>query len=199
MQLPAIQRRSGTPLTNDELVDAIVEAQSMHSSDALEKKGQKKAMINLDLVETMLLDEEANDCADELKRAKDRKGTNFVTKQDVEEAARVSFGKADGEETVPVVIAPAPQRKGRKPTGCVTKEQLLSALNEDDDDEEYEDEAGASATPAAAGDPGSRAGPNGIVVGPVPKRRGRKPTGFVSKSKLKKVLQMFGDREKQED
>merc|ERR1740121_3524160 len=92
MQLPSVQRK-GTPLTNDELVDAIVEAQSLLSTDE-DKKSQKKAMINLDLVETMLLEEEAAENGNaELKRSNERKGTNFVTKQDVEEAARVSLGK----------------------------------------------------------------------------------------------------------
>jgi len=196
------EARRDAPLSSAEFVETLTSATKHQQADG------KHLLINVEVIETILLAEDEDDDEGEdarpLRRSQGRKGTGFVTKAEVESAAqRVSFTEGgDGQGgALPVVIQPAPKRKGRKPTGMVTKEQLLSALDQAGDDEDSDEESPA---PAPANDTsnltlqdrtqinaGEKLAPEQLQ--PAPKRKGRKPTGYVSKSKLRRVLDMFGD------
>eukprot|EP00933_Yihiella_yeosuensis_P065199 TRINITY_DN68905_c0_g1_i1.p1 TRINITY_DN68905_c0_g1~~TRINITY_DN68905_c0_g1_i1.p1 ORF type:complete len:218 (-),score=43.53 TRINITY_DN68905_c0_g1_i1:84-737(-) len=147
----------------------------------------KGVKINIDLIETVLLaDEEdileasrevaSHDCqATGLKRISDRKGTGFVTPNQIGKAVdhHVQFET----EAAEVKKTRASTRKG---TGFVTKEKLLLLLNEvgEDEDGEVSPEILAKAD---AKDDG--------------RKKQRKGTGFVTKKALAKVLASVDDEE----
>mmetsp|Transcript_107186 Transcript_107186/g.268700 ORF Transcript_107186/g.268700 Transcript_107186/m.268700 type:complete len:229 (+) Transcript_107186:203-889(+) len=177
-------------VSQEEFVEQLVRTSSTSQEHA------KQAMINLEHIETILMESQEPENAQPLRRASDRKGTGYITKDDLEAATqKISFREPSDGGMPP--IAPAPNRKGRKPTGMVTKEQLLEVLKAqaDDEDEEEEDGVGLSPSTAAATEANTGTKELSVEVAPVPKRKGRKPTGYVPKSKLRQVLQVFGDKD----
>jgi len=192
------------PVSNEDLVEVILKAQSGMYPDLKGGDG-RHAMINVETIEMILLADEPEEEEETkpLRRAQGRKGTGYVSKAEVESAmSSISFSDDAIEAAAGAGQPPAPNRKGRKSTGVVTKEQLLAALNEADGDEDEDDEDGEEAPQLGsksqvnleaktAANTGERL--IGDQIAPAPKRKGRKPTGFVSKSKLRKVLDMFGE------
>mmetsp|Transcript_8351 Transcript_8351/g.19668 ORF Transcript_8351/g.19668 Transcript_8351/m.19668 type:complete len:209 (+) Transcript_8351:98-724(+) len=161
-----------------------------------EGRTSNKVLINLGLVETILLEDEREDPSTILtsepdapvaRSARGRKGTGFVTKEQISAALEKSGpdGVSFSDEGIEVQEAKSESRtKSRKPTGFVTKEKLLHALanmSEDEDDEEGEKQEEKMEAPAA-------------VTQPAPVRSGkRKGTGFVSKKQLQKVINIYGE------
>jgi len=170
-------------LTNEELVNSLLDAQ---------EPGKTKAngvQINLDVIETILL---ADDTAPkEYKRASERKGTGWISKDEVTSALNaVSFqGNADSSADQKATDGRVKARKG---TGFVTKEKMMHLLDElsDEEQEQPSDQGGAKPPQPAT------TAPAPVVDAEVKARcKARKGTGFVTKSKLKKVLDAVGDPE----
>mmetsp|Transcript_116929 Transcript_116929/g.184937 ORF Transcript_116929/g.184937 Transcript_116929/m.184937 type:complete len:192 (-) Transcript_116929:19-594(-) len=163
-------------LTHAELIDEI-------SKNSV-RNAKGKVLVNLEMIETILLEEDEDTATDmdqdqlQRKRVKDRKGTGFVTKKQVEAAAgKVGFADVQAEDKKAV----NERIKGRKGTGFVTKERLLAALDSIESDEEEE--------PADIAKP---------VIAQAPVRgKGRKGTGFVTKEKLQKLISTIGDDEEE--
>mmetsp|Transcript_102912 Transcript_102912/g.300276 ORF Transcript_102912/g.300276 Transcript_102912/m.300276 type:complete len:198 (-) Transcript_102912:70-663(-) len=168
-------------VTSQELVDAMARHQSG------DRKGgeEKNVNINLDIIETILLTDDNS----KMKRAADRKSTGFVSQEQLKGAVnRVSFNDSDSKH-----LGPHNERvKDRKGTGFVTKEHLLQMLDVDSEEEE-EDENGPPAKVGAAPiQPAVVMQANSDGGG---RSKARKGTGFVTKSKLKKVLAAAGEDE----
>mmetsp|Transcript_62114 Transcript_62114/g.148138 ORF Transcript_62114/g.148138 Transcript_62114/m.148138 type:complete len:214 (+) Transcript_62114:129-770(+) len=195
---------SNKKLVSGEALLEMLEAKAseLHSADSsFQRKPSTKVLINLELVETILMEQQEEDGLEDegtdapakpAQKARGRKGTGFVTKEQVEAALSksdrnsVSFAE-EGE-----VQEQEPKQEGRsktrKPTGFVTKEKLLQALadmSDDDDDEDRGAEEKKDAPPKPVAKPA-----------PAPVRGGkRKGTGFVSKKQLQKVIDIYGDDE----
>lgn len=179
-------------LTSEELVNALTQASQDKVGTKKEPKGT--VSINIQVIETILL-ENLGDEPEPLEAAKrtskGRKGTGFVSAQEVESAMeRVSFRDANSSDpnqtaqNVNDVADPSRDRsKARKGTGFVTKEKLLEVLCDSDEEEGDGDEE----------EPEPKGKPDPVQDTITKDRcRGRKGTGFVSKSKLKKVLDVVG-------
>jgi len=211
MLIGGANKRGSALLTKEQLVEMLVDAPAELSprgpASGPSAKPKGAVMINMDLVETIFLQEEDEDEEDEPKpsdkaqalRKKGKHGTGFVSKEAVEKA----FGRAsvrnssengdvifvpeeDAQQRVSVGEVAKPKAK-RRGTGFVTKEQLLQALNQAEE-EDSEDEA--------PGTPVARVSTEEEPV-VIAKARGkrRQQTGFVSKGQLAKVLKMLGQEE----
>jgi len=204
------KKKGSVLLTKEQLVEMLVDAPAELSprgpASGPSAKPKGAVMINMDLVETIFLQEEDEDEEDEPKpsdkaqalRKKGKHGTAYVSKEAVEKA----FGRAsvrssengdvvfvpeeDAQQRVSVGEVAKPKAK-RRGTGFVTKEQLLQALNQAEE-EDSEDEA--------PGTPVARVSTEEEPV-VIAKARGkrRQQTGFVSKGQLAKVLKMLGQEE----
>lgn len=168
----------------EEFVDSLVR----HSRGG---KDGKEVKVNLELIETILL-KDSDDAGDESgpierKRASSRKPTGYISKDQMEEAvSSVRFADPPGQASAS--SESAARVKERKGTGFVTKEKLLHMLDELSDGEQEEDSAmilQKSEESAVSAEPKSERD----------RIKARKGTGFVSKSKLKKVLAAVGDDE----
>jgi len=173
--------------SGDDLVtpDDFVNELARHSGRGQDATGGRHVQVNIEFIETILLQ---GDIADiEFKRAADRKSTGFVSKANLEDAVnhvRFNAPTSDGPPT-----AAASRVTERKGTGFVTKEKLLHMLDELSDDEDTD----MALPPAAA--QGSKPADSLTVK---ERCKARKGTGFVTKSKLKKVLAAVGQDEDDE-
>mmetsp|Transcript_66660 Transcript_66660/g.124450 ORF Transcript_66660/g.124450 Transcript_66660/m.124450 type:complete len:208 (-) Transcript_66660:78-701(-) len=195
-------QQSSTEHTSDERVSSELLLDMLEKRASVlhpEQRTSHKVLINLELVETILMEEEQEDAASAVQTSepgqapprRGRKGTGFVTKEQVAAALEKSGpnGVSFSDEGLEVQEAKSESRtKARKPTGYVTKEKLLHALENMSDEEDEDGKEGASEAPAAA-----------AVVSepePAPARNGkRKGTGFVSKKQLQKVIDIYGEED----
>mmetsp|Transcript_88082 Transcript_88082/g.196941 ORF Transcript_88082/g.196941 Transcript_88082/m.196941 type:complete len:203 (-) Transcript_88082:156-764(-) len=181
-----------TVASNEDFVtaEALVDELVRHSGKD-HQKGEKHVRVSVELIETILLQEEGETQAPQVgfKRVSERKSTGFVSKANVADAAntvRLSLPPQDISPAPADVAERASRVKDRKGTGFVTKEKLLHMLDEISDDEEDLDATEIEQKAAAA-----------KVVAKSSKERckERKGTGFVTKNKLKKVLAAVGEDE----
>lgn len=173
-------------LTNEELVDSLINKTNAGGPKA------KGTTINLDIIETILLADETQ--PKEFKRSSERKGTGWVSKDDIDSAAnQVTFDKEKSSEDLAKGSGDG-RVKARKGTGFVTKEKMMNLLDELSDEEAEQPLLGQD---DGAKEPQAVAASAPNIVGAEVKARckARKGTGFVTKSKLKKVLDAVGDAE----
>jgi len=171
-------------MTQEEFVDMLV----AKSEEATPAPG-KRAKINMDLVDIILLHDEPEE-AKTLKRAKGRCSTGFI------KADQVQAAISDHEDDKSVSFQKQPSLKGmgmkasnsqRKSTGAITKEDLLKILAEVDEEEDEDEEEEAS-----------REGSNMKVSFAAKemekgaeRKSVRKGTGFVTKAMLQKVQKVY--------
>jgi len=165
-------------LSVEEFVDAVEVAYKRTSIRT--SRGEKPhAFINMDIIQTILIDDDDDGTNVSFQRSSNRKGTGYVTKEEVDQLVDkgVQFADVTDEELADLQtqLSDGARRrvKDRKGTAFVTKAQLITALEEASDEEP---------------DPNANSAP-------APKRKGRKGTGFVSKKKLKKVVAILGEEE----
>mmetsp|Transcript_32944 Transcript_32944/g.102146 ORF Transcript_32944/g.102146 Transcript_32944/m.102146 type:complete len:202 (-) Transcript_32944:148-753(-) len=175
---------------------AFVEELARHSQR--DEDGGKHVRVNIELIETILLQDEEIGPGDveaaSKTRTSNRNSTGgYISKLDVEDAVnthvRLSQTSANGQQPT-VRVSRVKDRKG---TGFVTKEKLLNMLDDISDDE-ADDEIVPPKKPAATLNEGTA----GKGSTPVNERcKERKGTGFVTKAKLKKVLVAVGEDEEE--
>jgi len=172
------------------LADAFITNSGAHcdkGSDLLtheqlvERLADNRGSIHLDVIETIIDPEYASEPA-VLYPSASHRDTCYVTSEHINTAKkRVSIMEFE-EEQVPERTT----NQKRKGTVFLTKERLLQALKDvDSDDEELAPRMGKvpSDIPHITG-----------AEDPEPRRnRERRVTGFVTKGKLKKVLDVVGD------
>eukprot|EP00930_Biecheleria_cincta_P058128 TRINITY_DN43980_c0_g1_i1.p1 TRINITY_DN43980_c0_g1~~TRINITY_DN43980_c0_g1_i1.p1 ORF type:complete len:184 (-),score=47.40 TRINITY_DN43980_c0_g1_i1:127-678(-) len=164
-------------------VDEITQEEGLITADILMQKisgsatddsnsRSDKVRINLDVVETIILEA---DSTEKLKRAEGRKSTGFVKAQVVEDAVvRIaSDNSVSVTDAPPKIVRSSVTGKARKGTGFITKAQMADILNEEDSDDEE------------------------LVTAPSDRAQSveRKQTGFVTTKKLQKVLRGAGEEE----
>jgi len=174
-------------ITGEELVKLLERAGNKDK----EKTG---ATINLDLIETFLIDDDEDSRAgcEMAKRGRGKKGTGFITQQQIQKMVGTAEGKsqvkfADDKEKEDMEKSRSSERKG---TGFVTKDQLLKALqevSEDEEEDDEEDEEETSATQERSKKIVTVTENESDDVGRE-RKAVRKGTGYVSKQRLQKAM-----------
>lgn len=166
-------------LTSEELVNALASLSQDKLGAGKGAAATKGVSINISVIETILL--ETEDQMPARRSSVGRKATGFVSKDEVESALAKTHFSTDQD-------SPSGGRsKTRKGTGFVTKEKLLEVLGNDSDEEDDD------AVDPKAKDAKSAVSPSTATSAASDRCKARKGTGFVSKSKLKKVLDVVGD------
>jgi len=149
----------------------------------------KCVTVNVELLETILIEVDDSELAGAqgLKCARGRKGTGYVTMEQVDRLRNhVSFQLEDSDAQV------EEKSRIRKGTGFVSTAALFELLNDIDDEEEDEPKPDDKMS-KLQGSP--QTGDFRPQIKSAPKRNGRKGTGFVTKAKLNKVLEVVGTEE----
>eukprot|EP00927_Polykrikos_kofoidii_P077685 TRINITY_DN74600_c0_g1_i1.p2 TRINITY_DN74600_c0_g1~~TRINITY_DN74600_c0_g1_i1.p2 ORF type:complete len:209 (+),score=50.11 TRINITY_DN74600_c0_g1_i1:173-799(+) len=132
----------------------------------------KTVTIRLDVIQHLMIAGNDEDEEEEVSRGR------ALSLEEVQAVAGVSFGPLPTEK--PKEGGMESRIRGRKGTACMTKQQVLDLLGDLTDEEEENN--GKKRKPKQ--NPG-KAGAN----------KPRRQTGFVNKSKLKRVLALFGETE----